>query len=103
MRGIRDMTNLQREEWAGSEDPRGPRPAITSRRLAAIWPEAQTRLIRFVLSLGGDVQTAEDIAQEVALRAIDHHVAFHDANDFCKWGNRVARNLYYDHTRSRGR
>src|SRR5687767_9624743 len=100
---MRDMTNLHGGERAGSNDPRGARPAITSRRLEAIWPEARSRVIRSVIARGGDPQTAEDIAQEVALRAMDHNVPFYDVDDFCGWAHRVARNLYVDHARARGR
>lgn len=97
------MTNLLEEGLAGSDDPRGERPAITPLRLGAIWPEARTRVIRHVACRGADPQTAEDIAQEVALRAIDNHVGFHDVDDFCGWAYRVARNLLVDQQRSRGR
>lgn len=55
------------------------------------------------MARGADPQTAEDIAQEVALRAIDRNVPFYDVDDFCGWAYRVARNLYVDHARARGR
>ena len=79
------------------------RPAITSGRLAAIWPEAGARLIHLALSRGADRQTAEDIAQEVAVRAIKGDVGFHDLEDFFGWASTVAKNLCVDHARSQGR
>ena len=88
---------------AGSLDPRGARPRITAGRLEAIWPEASTRLIRLAMSKGADRSTAEDVAQEVAARAMNVGLKFYGLDDFCAWANTVAKNLCVDHVRGQNR
>jgi DNA-directed RNA polymerase specialized sigma24 family protein len=53
--------------------------------------------------IGVDRDTAEDIAQEVALRALASGLEYSDEEDFCRWAFTVARNLHIDNARLRAR
>ena len=54
-------------------------------------------------SRGVDLSLAEDIVQDVALRALDKRVPFTDPDDLYRWAATTARNLHIDHVRSGGR
>ncbi|HEX8002434.1 MAG TPA: hypothetical protein VF519_07035 [Mycobacteriales bacterium] len=72
-------------------------------RLAAAWPEVQTRLTRTLERRGACPDVARDIAQEVALRTFDRRVTFVDTEDLLRWCNVAGSRLLVDHHRSRRR
>lgn len=92
-----------RNRVVADPDPRGERPRITAGRLEAIWPQASEQIVRSLMTRGADRLTAENIAQEVAVRAMSHGIGFHDLDDFLPWAYVVARNLYVNEMRLRGR
>lgn len=54
-------------------------------------------------SRGVDLSLAEDIVQDVALRALDKRVPFTDPDDLYRWASTTARHLHIDHLRTGGR
>ena len=60
------------------------------RRFVAVWPETARRLEAYLTRRGVASAEAEDIAQEVAIRAVRRQVRFHDAGDFQPWVRTVA-------------
>lgn len=69
---------------------------ITSARLGEIWPAASRRLLRVLELRGLDRATAEDLVQEVSVRAISSGVTFEGLDDFLWWATPVVRNLHVD-------
>lgn len=54
-------------------------------------------------SRGADPALRDDIAQEVAVRALDKQVPFTDPDDLYRWAAVTARHLHIDHLRTGGR
>ncbi len=96
-----DLQDVHAE--TGTSQARDERAVITAPRLAEIWPTVRLRLIRRLAVVGVDRDPAEDIAQEVALRALACGLAYSDEEDFCRWAFTVARNLHIDNTRLRAK
>jgi hypothetical protein len=69
---------------------------ITSARLGEIWPAASRRLLRVLELRGLDRSSAEDLVQEVGVRAISAGVTFEGLDDFLWWATPVVRNLHID-------
>lgn len=65
-------------------------------RFARIWPAASTRLLRLLELRGLDKDTAEDIVQEVAARALASGFDFDGLDDFLWWAAPIVRNLHVD-------
>lgn len=74
--------------------------AITSARLGEIWPAASRRLLRVLEQRGLDSTRAEDLVQEVGVRAMASGVTFDGLDDFLWWAVPVVRNLHIDLLRS---
>jgi DNA-directed RNA polymerase specialized sigma24 family protein len=72
-------------------------------QLAAVWPEVRVRLHRYLASQRVQHDLAEDIVQEVALRALRGEVHFEQADDLLPWCITVARRLKVDHHRRAAR
>jgi DNA-directed RNA polymerase specialized sigma24 family protein len=70
-------------------------------RLDRVWPETSRRLAAFLRSRGVPSDAIEDIAQEVAIRALRSRVAFEDANDLLPWACTVAWRLHIGDLRRR--
>jgi DNA-directed RNA polymerase specialized sigma24 family protein len=87
----------------GTPTARTTGSALTADRLGEAWPEVSTRLKRMLGSRGVDPTLAEDIVQDVALRALDKQVPFTDPDDLYRWAATTARHLHIDHLRTGGR
>jgi hypothetical protein len=81
----------------------GPEPdgaVLTAARLAEAWPEVSERLAKLLACRGVDPVLAQDIVQDVAVRALDKRVPFTDPDDLYRWAAVAARNLHIDHMRT---
>lgn len=94
----RAAKNKQTEEAEGAMSE--GLPAAPS--LGAVWPGVDARL-RALLAARGEVSRVDDIVQEVAVRALEHGVAFTDAADLYPWAATVARNLHISGLRDQAR
>ena len=65
-----------------------------------MWAETARRLQAFLRSRGVDHAEAEEIVQEVAVRALRSAVTFTDADDLVPWGCTVAWRVHLDRRRS---
>lgn len=75
---------------------------VAYERLEAIWPAARERLNHALTTdFGIGPDDADDLLQEVAIRAVAGPVEFVDVDDFCRWAYRVARYLAIDQARVR--
>jgi DNA-directed RNA polymerase specialized sigma24 family protein len=83
-------------------DPRAGSAPLTD-DFADAWPGVHEPLRRYLASLGASRHEIDDIAQEVAARAIAHRVPFRDAPDLRRWAFVVARRLWIDELRTRRR
>ena len=79
----------------------GTRPSDLdiSNSLEAVWPEVGERLQRALRARGLGPEAAEDIAQEVAARAVETRVQFSSPDDLMRWAWVVGRNLSIDQRR----
>lgn len=68
-------------------------------RFVAVWPQTARRLEAYLIRRGVTRAEAEDIAQEVAIRAVRRQIAFHDATDLLPWVRTVARRIRIDNAR----
>jgi DNA-directed RNA polymerase specialized sigma24 family protein len=69
----------------------------------SVWPDVEQRLRGLLFRRGLDRASADDIVQEVALRALAHNVTFASAKDLLRWAGPVACNLHIDLVRHRAR
>jgi RNA polymerase sigma factor (sigma-70 family) len=69
----------------------------------AAWPWVQPRVAAVLGARGVQAADADDIVQEVALRALRHQGSFDSDEHFLRWCCRVAINLHIDSTRSQRR
>lgn len=79
------------------------RAGLTAARLGEAWPEVSDRLGRLLARRGVDPVLAQDIVQDVAVRALDKRVPFTDPDDLYRWAAVAARNIHIDHLRTGGR
>jgi hypothetical protein len=63
---------------------------------ALAWPPVARNLVRSLRARGVDSPTSEDIAQEVAVRALEAAVPFVSSEDLAPWANKVGHNLATD-------
>lgn len=68
---------------------------------ADVWPDVAARLRRLLSRRGVNVDHADDYLQEVAVRALSHHVAIVSADDLYRWCAVTCRNLTVDGYRRR--
>jgi DNA-directed RNA polymerase specialized sigma24 family protein len=68
--------------------------------IGVVWGDLSPRLRRYLTRLGCSGDLAEDLVQEVAVRALRAGVRFVDTEDLLRWCNVVGRNLYVDHVRA---
>lgn len=73
---------------------------MKAERLGAVWPKVQPKLLRLLEKRGLTKPQAEDVCQDVAVRALASGVEFHSADDLYRWAGQVARNLHIDLLRS---
>ncbi len=66
-----------------------------------IWNEYRTRLHRFILSRIKDPVVAEDIVQEVLLKAYEHLGELEDQQKILSWIYQITRNAIVDYYRKR--
>ncbi len=71
--------------------------------LEAVWPDVERRLRALLYRRGLDHASAEDVVQEVAVRALAGRVTFTSAKDLLRWAGPVACNLHVDLLRQRAR
>jgi DNA-directed RNA polymerase specialized sigma24 family protein len=91
---------------AGTLPPRVAAVSLTDVDLqlfAEAWKTVGPRLERTLRRLGASPVQAQDVAQEVALRALARRVRFGGDEDLLRWCNIVARNLLFDEHRSAAR
>lgn len=69
----------------------------------SVWPEVERRLRALLFRRGLDSVSADDIVQEVALRALTNRVTYDSAGDLLRWAGPVACNLHVDLVRQRAR
>jgi DNA-directed RNA polymerase specialized sigma24 family protein len=69
----------------------------------AVWPDVERRLRALLFRRGLDRASADDVVQEVALRALANHVTYASATDLLRWAGPVACNLHVDLVRHRAR
>lgn len=72
----------------------------TADRLGEVWPKVQPKLLRLLEKRGLTKPQAEDVCQDVAVRALASDVEFENAEDLYRWAGQVARNLHIDLLRS---
>lgn len=68
-----------------------------------VWPDVERRLRALLFRRGLDQASAEDVVQEVALRALAGRVTYTSAKDLLRWAGPVACNLHVDLLRQRAR
>ncbi|HWL36411.1 MAG TPA: sigma-70 family RNA polymerase sigma factor [Frankiaceae bacterium] len=68
-----------------------------------MWPDVERRLRALLFRRGLDQASAEDVVQEVALRALAGRVTYTSAKDLLRWAGPVACNLHIDLLRQRAR
>lgn len=68
-----------------------------------VWPDVERRLRGLLFRRGLDQASAEDVVQEVALRALAGQVTYTSAKDLLRWAGPVACNLHVDLLRQRAR
>ena len=61
--------------------------------LENVLPDERTRLVRLCARLTGDVDAAEDLAQETLLEAWRHAHKLHDPRGYTPWLSAIARNV----------
>ena len=61
------------------------------------------RIYRFCLGWTGSPEDAEELCQDVFVRAYSALPRYQDESRFAAWLSRIARNRCHDHHRSRGR
>ena len=65
-----------------------------------LYEEYERRVFRYVFARTGQVEQAEDLTQEVFVRAFDSLLSYRDrGKPFSSWLLRIARNLVIDHYR----
>jgi hypothetical protein len=67
--------------------------------MQAVWPAVRARIVSRLRGLGTPVAEAEDIAQEVAIRALREPRRFASEEHLVRWCSRVAANLRVDEIR----
>lgn len=77
-------------------------PVITGQVDPIVWQATSRRLRGLLRKRGANSWMAEDLAQEVLVRAVANDIAFIDSDDLMRWCTPVAVNLHIDHVR-RGR
>ncbi|MGI9279447.1 MAG: RNA polymerase sigma factor SigZ [Endozoicomonas sp.] len=65
------------------------------------WQEHKARLMSFVIKEVGDPATAEDILQDVYIKAHTHSHTLKDESNMGAWLYRIAHNAIMDHFRKR--
>jgi DNA-directed RNA polymerase specialized sigma24 family protein len=88
---------------AGTTEPSRCRPPLITLTFEAVWPEVERRLRALLYRRGLDPASTDDVVQEVALRALAHHVTYASAADLLRWAAPVACNLHVDLLRHRAR
>lgn len=68
-----------------------------------MWPKVEPKLLRLLEKRGLTKPQAEDVCQDVAVRALASGVEFESADDLYRWAGQVARNLHIDLLRSTSR
>jgi DNA-directed RNA polymerase specialized sigma24 family protein len=77
--------------------------ALITPPFEAVWPDVERRLRALLFRRGLDQASAEDVVQEVALRALAGRVTYTSAKDLLRWAGPVACNLHVDLLRQRAR
>jgi DNA-directed RNA polymerase specialized sigma24 family protein len=77
--------------------------SLISQNLDDFWPEVEPRLLTDLRAHGVAPETARDICQEVAERALIHDVPCVDAGDLLRWARVVGRRIAIDHHRKQAR
>jgi RNA polymerase sigma-70 factor, ECF subfamily len=72
----------------------------TAQQQESLWREHRERLYRFVLGRVSDPATAEDIVQDVLVRAYQNRNTLRNAGRFQSWLYQITRNAIIDHYRA---
>ena len=89
-----DAGATQRSRTAG--------PLITP-PFETVWPDVERCLRALLYRRGLDAASADDVVQEVALRALAGRVTYTSARDLLRWAGPVACNLHVDLLRQRAK
>lgn len=104
MAGMAELLNVLGETpVTTSPRTRDRQRLLTDPAASEIWSAVSASLHRYLRSRGLSVAAAEDVVQEVAVRAMRCGVDYDSAGDLIAWCIVVARNLHIDEVRrSRG-
>src|SRR5437870_3335209 len=93
---VRQLAEAPRETEQGA-------PPGSSARLDVPLPDDRARLVRLCARLTGDLDAAEDLAQETLYEAWRNAHKLHDLTGRTQWLAAIARNVCLRWTRARGR
>ena len=78
-------------------------PAQETLTLETVLPSERERLVRLCAHLSGNVDVAEDLAQETLFEAWRHREKLYDLQGHAQWLSSIARNVCHRWMRSHGR
>jgi RNA polymerase sigma factor (sigma-70 family) len=70
-------------------------------RLAVLFERYHRALFRYFVSMSGDREQADDLAQEVFFRMLRYRTSYDPAHSFTAWMYQIARNAGVDQMRKR--
>lgn len=70
--------------------------ALDQEAVARLMLKQRMELTAYIQSIVRDIHMAEDVFQDVCVKAIKHHETFNDSLHLTKWTRRVARNRAID-------
>nr|WP_319382403.1 sigma-70 family RNA polymerase sigma factor [uncultured Roseibium sp.] len=76
---------------------------MKSRSVRDMLPKALPSIWRFALSLTGDIEMTNDLAQSTCLRAVEKADQFRETGSFEGWCLRICRSIWLNELRSRAR
>ncbi|MFC1762996.1 sigma-70 family RNA polymerase sigma factor [Planctomycetota bacterium] len=76
---------------------------LSNTDIARIMLKERWHIIGYVVAVTRDVQTGEDLYQEVCLKALSTEEKFETSTNLLKWSRIVARNTAIDYLRKRSR
>jgi RNA polymerase sigma-70 factor, ECF subfamily len=71
-------------------------PTLDQEGVARLMLKQRMELTSYIQSIVRDIHMAEDVFQDVCVKAIKHHETFKDSLHLTKWTRRVARNRSID-------
>ncbi len=79
-------------------------PPLDSKDIAELYEQYRTKVVRYLISLSGDPEVSEELAQDVFTQAFSRREEFRSGKEqFLSWALIVARNAYYNYHRKNKR